>query len=231
VRRELKIPEGAPVVGMAAIFKRQKRHADFFRAARGLLDRLPESWFVLAGEPLRANQQGASDYHREVQRVADALGVLPRCVFAGNRNDMPDVYSACDVVRLTSEREGTPNVLLEAMSCGVPVIATDVADNARIVPEGEGGFIVPLGDIGAMVERLLRLLTDADFHEQMGGAARAWALRSFSTRVLAGRTEQVYLDWLLRKATIRRDRALLARLRSAASAHDASSTTAEGRDA
>ncbi len=206
LRRELGIASDVPVVGMIAMFKRQKRHGDFFRMARRLLDAVGECRFLLAGEPLRDNQQGAADYHREVRRLADDLGVTPRCHFLGNRQDMPAVYRACDVTVLTSEREGTPNVLLESMACGVPVVATDIADNARIVPHERGGFIVPLGDVEAMARRVASLLSDASLRARFGAQARRWVCEQFSIGQMVRKTAAIYEELLRQRAAQQRER-------------------------
>ena len=199
LRRELGIAPDVPVVGMIAMFKRQKRHGDFFRMARRLLDTLGECRFVLAGEPLRDNQQGAADYHSEVRRLADELDVTRFCHFLGNRQDMPEVYRACDVVVLPSEREGTPNVLLEAMACGVPVVATDIADNAQIVPDGRGGWIVPLGDVATLSDRVATLLRDAALRRRFGQQARAWVCENYSVEQMVRKTAAIYQELLDRR--------------------------------
>lgn len=191
-RRELRIPDTAPLVGMVASFKRQKRHADFFEAARLVLARCPDAWFVCVGEPLADNQQGAAGYHREMLHVADRLGLSTRLRFAGWRDDMPMVFSAFDVTVLTSSREGTPNVLLESMACEVPVVATAVGDNAAIVADGCTGFIVDLGDVAAMADRICRVIENPADRGAMGAAGREWVTKEFSTTVLAQRTELVY---------------------------------------
>jgi glycosyltransferase involved in cell wall biosynthesis len=182
-----------PLVGMVAAFKRQKGHADFFRMASAVLTRFPDARFLCVGEPLRDNQQGAEDYHREMQALVDSLGVRDRTIFWGAREDMPEVYNLCDVIVLPSRREGTPNVLLEAMACGVPVVANDVADNRYVVPEGETGFVVPLDDVEALTDRVCRLLESPGLRERMGKAGTAWVRREFSLGALTERTGAAYL--------------------------------------
>jgi glycosyltransferase involved in cell wall biosynthesis len=199
VRRELGIPFTAPLVGMVASFKRQKRHGDFFRMARLILQRIPEAWFLCVGEPLRDNLQGAEDYHREMRELVASLGIRHRIRFAGSRNDMPEVYSACQVTVLTSSREGTPNVLLESMACAVPIVATDVADNIHLVPGGDVGSIVGVGEVEVMADRVWRLLADPLKRKERGRAARDWVVREFSTATLARKTEAVYLSILAGK--------------------------------
>jgi glycosyltransferase involved in cell wall biosynthesis len=196
IREELGIGVEDCVVGMVAMFKRQKNHGVFFRAAKEILRRFPNTWFLLAGEPLRDNLQGAGDYHCEMRRLVEELGVSQRCLFVGNREDMPEVYSLCDTTVLPSSREGTPNVLLESMACAVPVVASDVADNHYIVKDGETGFVVPLGDDAAIVDRVCAILEDPRRREELGRAARAWVSEEFSTAALARKTEAVYLERL-----------------------------------
>lgn len=193
VRTKVGIPLDANVVGMIATFKKQKRHDIFLRMAQQILQASPDSWFVLVGEPLRNNQQGASDYHASIRTLVDELGIAERCLFLGSRSDMVAVYNACDVTVLTSSREGTPNVLLESMGCAVPVVASDIADNANVVQSGKNGYIVPFGDVQGFTDSVLGLLEDKEKAKSFGEQARDWVTEAFSTAVLARKTENVYM--------------------------------------
>jgi glycosyltransferase involved in cell wall biosynthesis len=199
LRRELGISSDAPVVGMVAAFKRQKRYEDFFRVAEKVLRRFPEAHFLCVGEPLRDNLQGSEDYHGEIRRLAAQPSFDGRIHFLGRRQDMPDVYNACDVTVLTSSREGTPNVLLESMACGVPVVATDVADNALLVPGGDVGFIVKVGEVQDMADRVAHLLAYPWKRLERGRIAREWIVRECSTTALARKTADTYNELLRRK--------------------------------
>ncbi|HNQ21949.1 MAG TPA: glycosyltransferase [Phycisphaerae bacterium] len=192
-RLRLGLPPGGPVVGMVATFKRQKNHADFFRLAARVRERFPGARFLCVGEPLRDNQQGAGDYHRAMQALVRSMMLDDCCHFLGACADMPSVYRACDLTVLPSLREGTPNVLLESMACGVPVLATQVADNDRIVPDGRAGFLVPVGHVEALCERACALLASESWRSAMGCAAREWAATWFSIARLAQETGEVYL--------------------------------------
>jgi glycosyltransferase involved in cell wall biosynthesis len=196
LRLSLRIDRDAPVVGMVATFKRQKNHGAFLRMARAVAERFPAARFVCVGAPLRDNLQGADAYHREVMRLAEETGLGDRLLFLGNRDDMPEVYSLFHVKVLPSSREGTPNVLLEAMACGVPVVATDVADNSYLVPDGEVGFIVPVDDVAALTERVCRLLGDDAGRARIAARAREKAERELSTAHMIERTQAVYEEAL-----------------------------------
>jgi len=199
LRHEWKVSASDAVVGMVASFKLQKNHGLYFRMAGRLLAAFPRTRFLCVGEPLRDNFQGAADYHAEVRGLLRGLGIEDRFMFLGRRDDMPAVYSACDVTVLTSTREGTPNVLLESMACGVPVVATAVADNAIVVPHGRGGYVVPAGDLDALVAQVGELIASPERARQMGRAAREWVSERFSSRACAEKMSDIYRRWVERK--------------------------------
>jgi glycosyltransferase involved in cell wall biosynthesis len=196
LRRELGIGDGEGVVGMFASFKKQKNHPLLFRAARHVFQRLPQTRLLLVGDELYGGMYGSDDYKREMDRLVDELGLRERCLFLGNRRDVDRLYSVCDLTVLPSFFEGTPNVALESMACGVPVIATQVSDNAQIIPDGRAGYIVPLGDEAALGERICQLLQDNALRRQMGKEARDWVESEFSIARLADKTARVYQDAL-----------------------------------
>jgi glycosyltransferase involved in cell wall biosynthesis len=196
LRRELGIGDGEYVVGMFASFKKQKNHQLLFRAARRVLQRLPQTRLLLVGDELFRGMHGSDAYKRDMDRLVDELDIRERCLFLGNRHDVDRLYSVCDLTVLPSLFEGTPNVALESMACGVPVIATKVSDNAQVIPDGRVGYVIPLGDEVALCERICQLLQDNTRRWQMGQEARAWVESEFSIARLVERTAQVYQDAL-----------------------------------
>lgn len=198
-RAETGLPPHVPVVGMFASFKTQKNHPMFFRAARRILERHPGAVFLCVGEALYGGLQGSDAYQARMHGLVHELGLRDAVRFVGNRDDLRPWYAACDVTVLTSLREGTPNVLLESMACGVPVVATDVADNAFVVPDGRAGFVVAYDDDDAMAERVSGLLARPEGRREMGRAARAWVEAEFSLARLAVKTAAVYRTVLDRR--------------------------------
>lgn len=192
IRRELGIVSSDRLFGMFASYKKQKNHPLLFAAARTVFDRVPNARLLLVGDEPFAGKHGADKYKRDMIRLVDELRIRPRCIFAGNRDDVAELYCACDTTVLSSFHEGTPNVLLESMACEVPVVATDVSDNAYIVPDGKVGFIVPLGSPDILADRISRLLSDDDLRRTMGRQARAWVAQEFSCTQLARKTEDLY---------------------------------------
>jgi glycosyltransferase involved in cell wall biosynthesis len=176
----------------------------YFRMARQVLARIPGAAFLCVGGALHGGLQGSDAYEARMRGMVQEMGLRDRVRFVGNRDDLRPWYAACDVTVLTSRREGTPNVLLESMACGVPVVATDVADNALVVPDGRAGFVVPYDDDRAMAERVCALITQPDRRREMARQARAWVEREFSLARLAAKTSDVYREVLDRRRAVRR---------------------------
>jgi glycosyltransferase involved in cell wall biosynthesis len=181
-RERLGIPRDAPVIGMFASFKPQKNHSMYFRAAMRILDRHPEARFLsVSYVPWYPwNGAGAGAYQTSLRTLLGELGLADRLLILTNRPDVDQLYQACDVTVLTSQREGTPNVVLESMASGVPVVATDVADNALILNDTSGGAVVPLGDDQALADRVCRLLGDPAGLRAAGARARCAAVERYS---------------------------------------------------
>ena len=88
------------------------------------------------------------------------------------REKLNEVYLNSDIFVLSSKWEGFPNVLLEAMSYGLPVVSTKVSGAEDLIEDGKSGFLVPVGDVKKLEEAILKLATDCDLRKRMGEAAR-----------------------------------------------------------
>jgi glycosyltransferase involved in cell wall biosynthesis len=196
-RASLGIPLEVPVVGMVGSFKRQKGHDNFLRMAALLLKSHPTVRFLIVGAPVSTEGEAGRRYEEEIHTMAESLGVKDHCHFIGNQKDMKAVYNACSVTALLSRREGTPNVVLESMACGVPAVASDVADNALIITSGTSGFIVPVDDPIAAAECLVPLLSDGERLVTMSTAARSLMCEEYSLQRAAQKLERIYQGRLL----------------------------------
>lgn len=152
VRQELGISADVPLIGMIGRFDPQKNHQGFFEAAALVGMQRPDAHFLLAGRGIHGSNVTLCTWR-------DVAGLTDRTYLLGERNDVPRLMAALDVlVSSSSWGEGFPNVLAEAMACGVPVVATDVGDSSDIV--GDSGRIVPPEDMqglaAAVIEILLR---------------------------------------------------------------------------
>jgi glycosyltransferase involved in cell wall biosynthesis len=200
-RERLGIPKDAPVIGMFASFKPQKNHAMYFRAARRILDRRPDARFLSVSYVPWHPWNGAvsETYQQSLQTLLGELGLGDRLTILTNRADVDQLYHACDVTVLTSRREGTPNVVLESMASGVPVVATDVADNALILDEMSGGGVVPLDADQALADRVCRLLNDPGALRAAAAKARRAAVERYSLTRWASAMATLYEETWARK--------------------------------
>jgi len=143
-----------------------------------------------------------------LERLAADLGLLPQGLqFLGEQANVPAVLSDADVLMLTSDQEGFPNVLLEAMAARLPVICTPAGDAARIVLDGNTGFVVD-GEPPLLASRLVALARDRQLARRMGAAGRARVGREFSDAGLGTSLRTAYAS--ARPWAPRRVRAVLA---------------------
>ncbi len=98
----------------------------------------------------------------------------------GTRSDIPEILASLDCFVLPSQAEGISNTILEAMACGLPVIATDVGGNRELVARGCTGLLVPSADADALADAIIALGTERDRARAMGVAARLRAVERFS---------------------------------------------------
>ncbi|MFQ5428665.1 MAG: glycosyltransferase [Phycisphaerae bacterium] len=195
-RRALGIPEDSMIVGMFAHFRGNKDYATLLDAAARVLKTRDDVVFVCAGRP---DGEGRETMFGRAQSAVAAHGMGDRVRFLGLREDLDELYRLLDVKVLSTRFEGTPNVVLEAMASAVPVVATDVSDNARIVLDGRTGFIVPPESPDVMAERIMRLLDDPVLRRSFGAAARHRVETEYSVETLGRRTAESYLSVLERK--------------------------------
>ncbi len=146
---ELGLPADAPVVGLVARYDSQKNHAGFVEAAAMLHARMPKVQFVLAG-------QGIDPSNTVLLDAIGQKGLQQHMHLLGRRSDIPRLMASFDVLASSSHGEAFPNVLGEAMACGVPCVVTDVGDSAEIV--GNTGRVVAAGDMTGLANGLFELL-------------------------------------------------------------------------
>ena len=165
IRAELGLSEDSFVVGMCARVDPMKDHATFAKAAAIFAETAPEAWFILIGA-------GTDEPGSALDRAIAASGIGSRFVRLGLRRDVSRLYAALDVATLSSAfGEGFPNVLAEAMACGVPCAATDVGDSAAIV--GDTGLVVPPRNPAKLAAAWERLRSEGnDSRAARGAAAR-----------------------------------------------------------
>lgn len=151
MRKKWGCDEKTLLIGLIGRIDPMKGHNVFLKSAPQVIASFPSARFVCVGE-------GDSSLLSQLQAASEDLGVSENMVWAGRQDDVPAVYNALDVCCLPSlYGEGFPNVLGEAMSCGVPCVASDVGDASVIV--GSAGGVVPPGDVVKLAEGICSLLS------------------------------------------------------------------------
>ena len=201
-RQQIGLSDKANVIGMFASFKEQKNHLFLLDVLAEILPDFPDLRLLLVGEELHGGVHGSDAYRSEVLRKITETDLRDITVLAGNRVDVEAIYPACDFTVLPSRHEGLPNVLLESMSCGVPVVATRVSDNEKIVVDGITGLLIDLDDRTQLRSAIVELLTQPTRCKALGTSARAWVLENFSSKTLAEKTCAVYCELDARHRTV-----------------------------
>src|SRR5262249_13572739 len=114
------------------------------------------------------------------------------CEFLGERHDLPRLLAAADFLVLCSEDEGSPNVVLEGMAAGLPIVTTPAGAAQTIGRPASAGLIVPFGDVDALAEAMSRLAADPSLRRASGSAGRDMVRRQFSPTALVDRLFRVY---------------------------------------
>jgi len=180
LRAELR-PEGvsqsSDLFGIVGRLAPIKRHDVFLKAARLVLDELPDAHFVIVGDGER---------RAALEAQARDLGIAQRMHFLGWQDNatLPAVYADLDVVVNTSDNEGMPVSLIEAMAAGLPVVATDVGGTSSVVEQDRTGHLVAAGDAPAVAASCLRLARDPELRARMGSAARGAVNPAFDVSTL-----------------------------------------------
>jgi glycosyltransferase involved in cell wall biosynthesis len=125
----------------------------------------------------------------ELGQLATRVGVRERVILTGRVDDPAPYVKRFTVAVLCSESEGFSNAIIEYMQAERPIVCTDTGGNPELVQDGTNGFLVPVGDVDAVADRLIRLLGDSELARRLGRAARESVRSTYShTRMV---TEQM----------------------------------------
>jgi len=146
----------------------------------------------LPGAALRLRLVGDGPERPRIQALVGELELDAQVQFLGEQVDLPAVLRDSDVFLLPSETESFGLAALEAMACGVPVVASRVAGIPEVVADGETGLLAPVGDVAAMGAHVARLASDATTHTRFARAARARVEAHFQPEPIVSRYEALY---------------------------------------
>ena len=186
VRDEWGIDEETITIGLIGRFDPMKDHATFLRAVKIFNQEGCSVRFVCIGD-------GKEPYKSEIHSLCRTLGLSGSLIWAGEMEDMPSVYNAIDIVTSSSISEGFPNVIGEAMACGVHCVVTDVGDSAIIV--GETGVIVKPEDPQALADgwrSMLKRMNDKSY--SIIKMARMRIVSRYSNEMFIQKTSKMFLS-------------------------------------
>lgn len=189
IRKELNIPATATVIGITCVFRVQKRLGTWLEIAKALHAKHPDTFFIIVGDgPLR----------EEIHAKAKALGTDKYVFFAGLQTETRPYFTAMDVFMMSSEFEGLPIALLEAMSMNCVPACTTAGGIPEVINEGENGVLVPVQEPMQLVERLSALMQQPDQVAKMKQAARETVINAFSMKKMVGELEVIYNDLIIK---------------------------------
>ena len=174
LRAELNLPRSLPVVTIVAALRPEKNHRRFLNVAKSvLLDNCEANFLIVGDGPERTGLEAHSRDH----------GLEDRVTFLGNRFDIPQILAASDIFMLTSDNEAAPVSIMEAMACGLPVVASDVGSVHEMVLDDETGFVCEL-NVEAFSRRLYELLQRPELAKRFGRAGRHHVEANGSLKVM-----------------------------------------------
>lgn len=189
IRSELGIGENQPIIGSAGRMVPVKGYDSFLRAARMILEKRPETKFILAGDgPLL----------QELTDTAREIGIQKYVMFLGFRDDPLDVINALDVFVVCSHNEGIPTVLLEAMALRKAVVATNVGGIPEIIRDHVSGLLVKPGDAAGLASACMRILDKPAVREKLENESEKRIKEEFTSEVQTERVLRMYRQLMSR---------------------------------
>ena len=183
LRAELGLPDEALLIGAIGNVRAPKAYDVLLRAARILVDRIPRVHLLIAGED--ANALG-----RNLVELRDALGLRGQVTFLGLRSDVARILNNLDVYVLSSRTEGFSIACIEAMACGVPVVATRSGGPEEILA-GDAGLLVPPNDPTELARAVERVIQSKDLASRLTATALERVRRQYSLATMIDRYERL----------------------------------------
>lgn len=184
IREQLGLASSTILIGLIARYHPMKDHQNFLTAAKILLQRFPNVHFLLVG-------QGIDTQNNKLMQILRELGISTYVHMLGECKNMTEVTAALDIATSSSFGEGFPNVIGEAMSCGVPCVVTNVGDSAWVV--GETGLVIPPQNSNCLAEAWTTLLDMGHQNrELLGTQARERVKDHFSLEFVTAEYEKLY---------------------------------------
>lgn len=182
-KKELGIPEDYYVIGTIGRLVRIKGHQYLIEAAKGIIEKIPQTVFVFVGD---------GDLKGILEAEVEAVGIRKNIIFLGWRNDVAEILYTFDIFAFPSLNEGMGKVLIEAMAASKPIVASQVGGIVDLVQDGVNGILVPPKNSDALCSGILKLLDNRDLAEQLGVHGRKRVYSDFDVSTGIRKIEKVY---------------------------------------
>jgi len=189
-KQELGLPKDSFVIGMIARLSPEKGHLEALEAFLKVYKEIPDAFLLIVGE---------GELKEAIRQRITRMGIGDRVVMTGYRTDIPEITRTLDVSFNPSLWDCSPRSILEAMVCGVPVVATTVGGIPEMVSNEETGLLVPTGDVEAMALCTLRLRRDEGLRKRLTAKAAEKIKASFDPSRTVEKTVQLYMELLAKK--------------------------------
>lgn len=183
LKQALGIPEDSPVIGKVAVFRSQKRLWLWVDVALRILEKHPGVHFLLVGD---------GEWRGRIEKQITESGKGKNFHLVGVQKNVIPYLSLMDIYLSSSEFEGLPIAMLEAMSCEVPVVATRAGGIGEVIQHGVQGYLTEVENWEELETYCIALLEDQNLYEKMALAARERVIEKFSMRRMVGELEEIY---------------------------------------
>lgn len=184
------------VIASIGNITKNKNHHIFIEGLSKVIEDFPNNIGVILGQPFDFERS----YMKNLEKMINNLGMADKIILYGFHDNIPKLMNHILIVCLLSDFEGTPNVILEAMAAGRPVIATRVGGIPQIVKHDTNGLLVEPGDIEGFAQALKRLLSNPVMAEKMGAAGKELAVSQHSCEVISGKLAKIYYSLVERSS-------------------------------
>jgi glycosyltransferase involved in cell wall biosynthesis len=176
IRQELVVSSDCIMIGHVGSFRSAKNHKVLLQSFAKLKAQLDNVHLLLVGDgSMRDN----------IENLIKQLGIAEHVTLAGVRKDVPKMLAAMDIFFYPSIYEGMPNALIEAMACGLPILASNIPEIVEIIPTELSEQLIDPNDVTGFVEALRKLVTDKTSRKKMGFVGRTHVERHFELSVSA----------------------------------------------
>jgi len=183
-----KVKPNTHLIGTVGNLRRQKNHLMFIEAMASVINKFPKVRGLIIGQLVPSEPKIPEQITTAIsQRQLDG-----KVIWAGYQEGVPQILKSLTIFCLTSDYEGSPNVIVEAMATGLPIVATSVGDLPDIIKNSQQGFLVEPGDATGIARAINKLLDDPELRRKMGQAARAWVKDNTNAQAISWRFASFY---------------------------------------